>query len=195
MAFHFNNSYGEPINAISACQSSEAYLAWLFTSWATPDNAPPPEGGEIIMHEGEPVIVRMSGRSPGSDEPGIPSAIALWDVEIDGIQYPAGSLLRVQSADVRDTQRLPSDFVMSSLISKAITTVDSSRLRGVGFSRLLAFALPPARRWQRFGEAELLTYMDPIPLLHDGTMQELRAITAATVKTVAQAGGRLEVQS
>lgn len=127
----FQNIYE---GGVDVCRSAEGRFGTIFNEMRKPDNPAPrgPSGNSLewtfVVDGSSPVLLektRGAGRS---------STLALEDITINGIPYPAGSLLAIY--------KLPH----ARLSAGAHTVVPMEEVENVSFMRLSAYTLPPGRR-------------------------------------------------
>lgn len=121
-------------------------LGWL--GWAAySDNIP--MGCQLYMADDEPLLLRKSD--------GVPSALSLESLIINGIPYPAGSILRLDA--VGDHRDQPAHLQWPSKVE--LRPLDD--ITNLSFQRLSAFALTTGERAKLFAS----TYEDDF-LLPEG---------------------------
>lgn len=129
--------------SLPGCSDAEGYFGQVVTAMADTSRLSDREGNvaqhgwSLVLDGREPIAIKKVAEAYGK-----PSALSLVELTVDGVPYPAGSLLRVDTReDLRHEQLfIPGDTVVSA-----------------GFLRLSAFALPPDERPEVFSETILNT--------------------------------------
>lgn len=149
---------------LTACQQAEGRFARALRALRTGQYDTPKLGGNILLKGGEVCAFQKSN--------GENSALALVPICINGIPYPAGSLVNVGEKEA-PFNNLPHGFHLRELGGTAL-----------GFARLTAFAIPPDERESYFyadGPEDSTLYdagPDAFDLLQSVTIEGLRADAA-----------------
>lgn len=117
-------------------------------------------GCEVIEHEGRALLVRKGI--------GEPSAISLETLAINGIPYPAGSIMRVDTGDALEPQVDHNKFEV----------LPSDQIRSMAFRHLSAFAFEPGIRTEQG---------PPVPRTWLWGKQEAQAAAHASIGEIAAA--------
>ena len=140
---------GKEVRKVAVCDLAERYFADTIAHMEhvldpAHHEAPPDDYDEmgyqvIVGADGQAIAIRKSGAHN--------STLSLVDLTINGIPYPAGSLLRMEvtSDPVED------NITTLDVPDGEFTIIDSSQVTNVAFMRLSAWALVPAERAVDFG--------------------------------------------
>lgn len=180
-----NNASG-----LSICQDAEGYFAMaaallmgLETSVLLGQE--PPKGiadiEVIIDSDGDPVILRKGINSRSNI--GEPTSLALKEVIIGGVLFPAGSILNVEGSIQQGPYRNgPSSFIASPGIFQVRPVRDYDK---ASFLRLSAYGLPPTERFKHFSASDLIggenTAVKRL-FIEDHSLSFIKEITAGAMK-------------
>jgi hypothetical protein len=152
-------------STIGACRQVDARFARVFGNILRQTGQEAPKrfrgaGCEIIYHEDRPLLVRKGI--------GEPSAINLEPLAINGIPYPAGSIMRVDTGQALEPQ----------VERSKLKVLQSDQIRSIAFIHLSAFAFEPETRAQDG---------PPVPKPRLWGRKEAKAAAQATIEEIAAA--------
>jgi hypothetical protein len=128
----------EGAKTISACGYAEVAFSKVIAQKITEADKRPPgiedrwSGGDIFTEGDVPIFIRKSD--------GEPSALSLRDIVVNGIPYPKGSILRV------DTYREYQEGSPPQPAPHRLCQVEARKIAKVAFIRLSAWAFSPQER-------------------------------------------------
>jgi len=163
---------------IDCCSNAEGGFSETFTQMYTPqvplEDHYKPIGYQIITgsHD-EPIAVRKAR--------GEPSALTLVKTTINGIPYPAGSIMRMDLLD--DRSRDDPSIFDTDLPFDDQRRVGAERVSHAAFIRLSAFSERPKRRKQLFDLEDLSDYYKAgKQVLAQATMRDLTHLAATALQ-------------
>jgi hypothetical protein len=168
------------ILALGACVRVEEGFGMAFAQMAQPDETLPgqdkPIGYELITgRDGEVVAV---GKGFGE-----PSALALRDIDVDGIHVPAGMVLRADTTATRRRMGPYQPTIGEGLTYSSQKVVPFSSIKDLAPIRLTGYAIDPASRRQEFPQSFDYSNRANREIMHDASLVDLRWLSDRALAT------------